>query len=161
MKKKIWLLTMVGVMLCGQAAWAQSDFYVIAGGGRVGTQITALPYTISTPGFYFLGGNLTFNGSGNAITVVTNDVTIDLMGFTLKNTAAVPGNGIHMNGIENVEVRNGTVSGFAYGIVEFDGVLGNKHRAINVRATNNLIGIAFGCSNALIKNCNCSKNSSS
>ena len=61
MKRIVWLvLFMVAVVLAGgDAAWGQGDFYVIAGGGRVGTRISSVPYTISKSGFYFLGGDLT------------------------------------------------------------------------------------------------------
>ena len=51
----------------------------------MGTKITSVPYTITQPGFYLLTGNLTYNGTGNAIAVGANvkDVVIDLMGFSL------------------------------------------------------------------------------
>jgi hypothetical protein len=72
-------------LLSSSPAWAE-DFYVIAGGGAVGTKITSVPYIITQPGFYYLGGNLSYNATGNAITVNANDVTIDLMGCTLSCT---------------------------------------------------------------------------
>ena len=38
---------------------AEADFYVVAGGGKkIGREITALPYTITEPGFYFITKNL-------------------------------------------------------------------------------------------------------
>ncbi|MBU4448351.1 MAG: hypothetical protein KKD99_07175, partial [Proteobacteria bacterium] len=49
----------------------------------VGTKITSVPYTISSPGFYYLGGNLTYSGTGSAISVDADNVTLDLMGFSL------------------------------------------------------------------------------
>jgi hypothetical protein len=157
MNKKIMLLALVGAVLWGQAAWAQ-EFYVIAGGGAPGTRITGVPFTINSPGFYYLSGNLAYNGSGNAITVNADDVTIDLMGFRLANGGAVGSTvGIDMIGRANVEIRNGTVQGFAIGVFEESG--GTKHRAINIRAINNGTGIRFGGNNHLIENCNGSNNS--
>jgi hypothetical protein len=89
MKRKIWLLALVGaVLLSAGPAWAQDEFYVIAGGG-VGTRITSLPYTITSPGFYYLTSNLSYSGSSNGITVNSNDVTLDLMGFSISG----PGSG--------------------------------------------------------------------
>ncbi len=85
MNKRIFILAVAVVaLLIGSAARAQ-EFYVIAGGATaVGTKITSLPYTISSPGFYYLTGNLSYTGSGNGITVSSDDVTLDLMGFRLS-----------------------------------------------------------------------------
>lgn len=163
MQKKIWLLALVAavLLLVGSAAWADSEFYVIAGGGgAVGTKITSVPYTINNPGFYFFSGNLSYSGSGNAITVSADDVTLDLMGFSLTNAGAKGSTkGICMSGRTNVEIRNGTLRGFDCGVDETDEINGNKHRVINVRATNNGNGISLGGKNHLIKNCSASNNS--
>jgi hypothetical protein len=126
----------------------------------VGTKITSVPYTISAPGFYYLSGNLTYSGSGTAITVSANNVTLDLMGFSLTNSGAIGSTcGIYMNGRNNVEIRNGTVRGFSYGVYEL-GFLGNgtKYSVINVRAYGNNYGIWFAGYNHLIKGCNVSNN---
>src|SRR6478735_9662548 len=45
------------------------------------TPISALPFTISTSGSYYLTGNLTATADGDAITVSGDNVTIDLNGF--------------------------------------------------------------------------------
>lgn len=82
--------------------------------------ITSVPYTISAPGHYCLGGDLrTAMSAGNAITVSADDVVLDLNGFTLDGTAA--GTGTAANGIftfdrRRVTVRNGSVRGFFNGI---------------------------------------------
>jgi hypothetical protein len=146
----------LAVILSSTAAWA--DFYVIAGGGAPGTKITSVPFTINNPGFYFLGGNLTYNGSGNAITVNVDDVTLDLMGFSLSGTSSAYG--IYMDGRSNVEIRNGTVRGFYIGVYGVNSVTSNKHRAINIRATDNEFGIFLYGNNHLIQNCNSSNNGS-
>jgi hypothetical protein len=162
MKRKIWFLALVGtVLLSAGMAWAQSDFYVVAGGGAsVGTKITSVPYTINKSGFYFLTGNLTYSGStDNAITISANDVTLDLMGFSLTGVSpSVTVNGIYMSGCSNVEIRNGTVRSFGGGGVYEDNANGNKHRVINVRSTGNLYGILLSGTNHLIKNCSASDN---
>jgi hypothetical protein len=159
MKKRFWAAAAVfAMLLIGSAAWA--DFYVIAGGGAVGTKIISVPYTISTPGFYYLGGNLTHSGDGNAITVSADNVTLDLMGFRLHHEGDMENSyGVYMSARTNVEVRNGTVSGFFIGIAEVSNLNGNKHRAIDIRATNTNTGIWFYGKNHLIKNCNGSNNS--
>jgi hypothetical protein len=161
MQKSIWLLALVAaLLLSGGAAQADDGFYVI-GGGRVGTRINTLPYPINSPGFYYLGGNLTTSGDG--ITVNVDNVTIDLMGFTLSHTGP-PGssNGIYMNGRNNVEIRNGTISGFFGGIFETS-FNSNNHRVINIRALNpgaNGSGANIGLDgvNHLVKDCFASGN---
>ncbi len=131
---------------------------MIAGGGAPGTRIISVPFTINSPGFYYLSRDLTYNGSGNAISVNADDVTIDLMGFRLAHSGAVGSTaGIFMSGRSNVEIRNGTVQGFGIGIGD-DSSDATKHRAINIRAINNGTGIFFGGNNHLIKNCNGSNN---
>jgi hypothetical protein len=158
--KRFLLLALVfSVMVTTGPVLADGEFYVIAGGGGVGTRITSVPYTISSPGFYYLSQNLTYNGAGNAIYISADDVTLDLMGFRLTNSGAQGSTcGIYyMSGRTNVEVRNGTVSGFSSGFLD-NGVAANKHRVINVRVTNNTNGIWFYGNNHLIKNCSASNN---
>jgi len=159
-KRMLWILALVGaVLMSGTAAWAQGDFYVVAGGGGVGTKISSLPYTIAQSGFYFLGGDLTASGTG--ITVNADNVTIDLMGCTLTGPGKTSGSnvGISINGHNNVEVRNGTVQNFGS-----DAVASNtnrkQHRAINLRVANNGgTGINFYlCHSCLVKNCTVTEN---
>jgi len=130
MKRKLLPVIMLGLVLFrAAAALADGDIYT---GGPAGLKITSLPYTISAPGAYYLGGNLTYAGTGNAITINgdVNNVTIDLMGFTITGSGS--GTGISMWHSVNVEIRNGTVTGFTYGIYEQGG--GRGHRVLNVRA---------------------------
>jgi Right handed beta helix region len=82
--------------------------------------ITVVPFTISAPGHYCFRTDVrTSISTGNAITILADDVLLDLNGFSLDGTAA--GTGTNANGIftfdrRHVTVRNGTVRGF------FDGV---------------------------------------
>jgi hypothetical protein len=154
--KRFGLVAMVlAVVLSGTAAWADGDFYVVAGGGPpVGTKITSVPYEIKNPGFYFLGGNLTASGSGNAITVSADNVTLDLMGFRLSHSGPlVTGYGIRMSGRYNVVIRNGTVSFFYAGIAEDSVVYGAQHRLSNVRAIYNTYNISLSGKNHLVNAC--------
>jgi hypothetical protein len=161
MKRKLWLLALVGAILLSAApVLADGEFYVVGGGGPpVGTKITSVPYTILTPGFYFLAKNLTYSGTGNAITISVDDVTLDLMGCSLTNAGAKgTTNGVYMGGRSNVEIRNGTVTGFNYGInAEF--ISSARDQIINVRANKNNYGIFVLGNSHLIKGCNASFNS--
>jgi hypothetical protein len=157
------LALLAAVLLSAAPVPAEDNFYVIATGPiPVGTKISYLPYTITAPGYYYLGGNLTLTTSGGTgITINTgvNDVTIDLAGFTL--TGPADGSycyGIYWYGNTNVEVRNGTVRGWYAGVVE-DSPSGAKDRVIGVRAEGNGYGIALGGDNHLIKGCTASQGS--
>jgi parallel beta-helix repeat protein len=103
-------------------------------------------YTITNPGSYYLTGDLTA-----AIKVEADNVTIDLMGYSLSGDGS--GRGIRMLGRSNVEIRNGTVQKFDIAIHE-SSEMGKNHRVINVRClSNTLYGIYLPGKNHLIKNC--------
>ena len=74
--------------------------------------ISSAPFTISQPGSYYLTTNLTVSG-GNAITIATNGVTLDLNGFTISSTTN-PGSGTAVligSGLRNIAIQNGHIQG--------------------------------------------------
>ena len=152
MKRFVWVLALLSALLLNAGpVWADGEFYVIAGGGAaVGTKITSLPYTINSPGFYYVTGNLSCVGY-DGITINCNDVTIDLMGFRLSGDRN--GMGISMDGRKNVEIRNGTLQNWIIGIYE-TGTFAQNIRVINVRAEDFVTTgfFLFGV-NHLIKGC--------
>jgi putative cofactor-binding repeat protein len=157
MHKKLWLVVLVGALLWSAApAMADGDIYVIAGGGAAGTRIASLPCTISNPGFYYVASNLTC-ASGHGITVSANDVTIDLMGFRLSGNATSSGITFpNLDPKNNLEIRNGTLTGWYNGIFA-DG--GNNCRFINLRVeSNNNCGVVLSGYGHLIKGCTISDN---
>lgn len=152
------LLIAVLTLLTIQVQGLKADFYVIpVGTQHVGTAITSLPYTISTPGFYYLIKDLQTNTDG--ILIRTNNVTLDLMGHTISGTGKADGlyKGVQMDG-RNIEVRNGTITQFAgYGI--YNPSIYTNHRIFNIRAiSNGAIGIYTVASNSQIKKCTVSDN---
>ena len=50
--------------------------------------ISALPFTISSPGAYYVTTNLTGVTNAQGILIQSDDVTLDLSGFTLTGVAA-------------------------------------------------------------------------
>jgi hypothetical protein len=76
------------------------------------TPISSAPFTITNSGSYYLTTNLTVS-SGNAITIATNGVTLDLGGFTIASTAAsATGSGIYLNSASrNITILNGFIQG--------------------------------------------------
>ncbi|MDA8019744.1 MAG: hypothetical protein MPN21_20075 [Thermoanaerobaculia bacterium] len=84
---------------------------------RPGTLITNIPFTISQPGHYYLIHNLSHSTSNaDGIIVDTNDVTIDLNGFSLFGgifTGVNSDDGIVVLGSHtNIKIYNGGVSGW-------------------------------------------------
>jgi hypothetical protein len=106
--------------------------------------IDTLPATISTQGTWCLRKDLsTSMTSGAAITVATNNVTIDCNDFKLGGLAAGTGtgaNGIHAAGRLNLTVRHCNIRGFLVGLyadggghlVERNGFDANTYVAIEV-----------------------------
>lgn len=82
--------------------------------------INSLPYVIKSPGVYRLAKAFNINlGSGNAIEVQADNVTIDLMNYAVDNRSAGPSTtarGVSANGFKNCTVRNGDITGFLAGI---------------------------------------------
>ncbi len=119
------------------------------------TPITSLPLTITQSGSYYLVGNLTTLGNG--ITVQADDVTIDLMGFTITGSDPELFHGIRViapQTYSNLTVRNGTVRRFASGVTAFEGSSGNGATFENLGVYEvGERGIAAGDSNALIIDC--------
>ena len=102
--------------------------------------IDSIPATITTQGVWCLRKDLaTAITNGAAITIATNNVTIDCNGFKLGGLAA--GNASHARGIraenrQNATVRNCSIRGFYYGI---DIYRGAGHLIEDNRLDNNLV----------------------
>ena len=100
------------------------------------TPISSAPFTITSPGSYYLTTNLTVSG-GDAITIATDGVMLDLNGFRITSTATVvTGTGIAINaGMRDLAIRNGFVqggvtnngSGLFSGSGFENGILGNPY----------------------------------
>lgn len=79
------------------------------------TLIASVPYTITTPGSYYLSNNLTV-GTGDAITIAASGVTLDLNGFTLSSAApSATGYAITIyGGVRDVTILNGHIVSGVY-----------------------------------------------
>ncbi|MHC4575494.1 MAG: right-handed parallel beta-helix repeat-containing protein [Planctomycetota bacterium] len=126
---------------------------------RVPIHASDLPLTITEPNSYYLVEDIDFTDTLNhAIRVECNDVTIDLMGFSLTGPDAGGSCGIYMGWRTNVEIRNGTVRDFCIGIYEVSSS-GKQHRVINVRVMSNaLYGIALFGYGHFVKDCTAAQN---
>ena len=107
------------------------------------TPITAAGQTISSSGSYYLTGNLTVS-SGNGITVDADDVTIDLMGFSLIGGGG--SYGIYGTGCRNIVIMNGTIKSFSFSGIKFES--SHCSRVIGVSSLSNAgSGISLGTGN--------------
>jgi hypothetical protein len=85
------------------------------------TQLTSVPVTITQPGKYCLANDFTINSTNaKAITIASNDVTLDCDGHMLKNLAtsnAGSSAGIVLSSRNNVTIQNcRIIGGFQNGI---------------------------------------------
>jgi hypothetical protein len=114
----------------------------------------APPFEITSPGSYYLSGDR--RASGDGIRVNADDVTIDLMGFTLAGPDSGSSVGITMNGRRNVEIRHGTIRSFGgRGIHDRNepGTAWGK-RILDVRViANGRCGICLGGDGNLVRDC--------
>ena len=87
---------------------------VDAAGGRV--PIYEVPWTIDSPGSYYLSRDLTGSSGSALITIASDDVTLDLAGHSIRRTDA-GGDVIASSGNRtNIEILNGRIAGGFKGI---------------------------------------------
>ncbi len=136
----------------------QANEIIAAAKDEVRTPISTLPFTISKPGSYFLTGDLKVSKKGGAIVVKTDNVTLNLNGFSIIGDGSKV-NGISIDGTHNVAIENGTIRGF--GAAGIFATTGDGHRISQVRAINNGSGGIFSFSSGtLISECMAWGNSS-
>ena len=127
--------------------------------------IRTAPYTITESGSYYLTTNLVSTGDG--ITIQADDVTLDLMGFTISGDRGSGDIGIWVAGatnalLRNIVVRGGTVRDFQYGL-HFDCAQNSRIESLTV-CSNTAYGIYLdgshgACSGNTVRDCIISANS--
>ena len=85
------------------------------------TPISALPFTIVNPGAYYLTTNLTGINASHGITISTNDVTLDLNGFSLLGAPGALTGIFSSSQPTGVTVRNGTIRNWPNAAINFVG----------------------------------------
>ncbi len=103
------------------------------------TPISSLPHTIDAPGSYYVTTNLTGAATLPGISIESDDVTLDLNGFTLTGVlGAEQGIAVPLTQV-NITIRNGTVRGWPLSGVGAGNA--DQSRLIDLNATTN--GWAF------------------
>ena len=82
-------------------------------GGITPDDFGGFPVTISASGSFRLTSDLTVAANFGAIYVTASDVTIDLNGFTIYGGGGSIADGISIPGVQNIEIKNGTIRGFS------------------------------------------------
>ncbi len=116
--------------------------------------ITELPFSITNPGSYYFTTSL--KGT-NGITILSNDVQLDLGGFALKGETNSSTSAIEIGaGIANVTIRSGAISDWmGFGIAGADA---EQVKVIDIAANvNGAGGIKFG-KNSLATGCIANRN---
>lgn len=134
--------------------------------------ISGLPYTINTPGSYYVTTNLLV-AVNDGIVITANNVTLDLNGFTISSiqNSTTHGKAIALGSgsgpVSNITIRNGFItgdvtnngatfggSGFGYGIFQFGGQPPSNVRVSGVTVSGCLyVGIHLGGSNTVVESC--------
>jgi hypothetical protein len=128
------------------------------------TQInpSGTPITIDTPGVHCLTGDLVMPSSftsGYAIWIITDNVVLDLNDHHVNGLAAnidaTQAFGIGAPGRKNIQIKNGRVSGFQYGVVISGGDASSGSLVENIVAYKNKFGINVSQSpGAIVRNNN-------
>jgi hypothetical protein len=122
MQKLYLRLLLTLTLLCASSGFAQTLINQ--------SNISSFPYVISIPGSYKLTSNLAVTTPGtDAIYIVTNDVTLDLGGYTISgplvcNSASCNVSSTSMGVSANnagAVVQNGFIKGFEYCVMQYMG----------------------------------------
>ena len=96
-----------------------------------------IPLTITTSGSYYFSENILHDiANTDAIRVETSDVTIDMMGFTLKGTSS-SNSGIEIVDQNNVKIFNGTIREFGVAGIRESFSTGGPHTVTDVSVIDN------------------------
>lgn len=161
-----WLVVMFSLLVSGfaqaQITELDCDF-----------KITAVPITITSPGTWCFDKDLTYSGSGNGpIDIKASNVTLDLNSHILRGpmdggkvvTNSAYLTGVNVSGVccttdptlqyNNIKIRNGTISGFHYGITIQGNIHGSGHIIENMQIRDTASSaISFNTvKNAIVRN---------
>lgn len=83
---------------------------------RKGDRRIEQPTTITEPGSYVLGRNLSVSDGTTAIVIHADNVTLNLNGYSLTGSGNARGTGVLVEGVRGARVTNGLVTDFGIGV---------------------------------------------
>ena len=128
----------------------------LAGGINV-NDVPGFPVILNEPGSYRLTGDLSAPPGVDGVRIETDNVTLDLNGFSLSGGGGPIADGILIGGSKNVEIRNGTVRGFSRAGI-FASLGGAYARVVEVRVFSNFQGIELQGQGSLVDHCTATGN---
>ncbi len=134
----------------------EANDIINAASGSAANPIASCGTVITVAGAYSLTMDIDASAGGTCIDVQADDVTIDLMGFSINGpgTFTAGSYGIRLNGHSNVEIRNGTIRGIGYRAIYETSPTGHHDRIINMRVLGSgQYGIFLNGNGHLIKGC--------
>jgi hypothetical protein len=114
-------------------------------------------FIISQPGSYYLTTNLVGVNATYGIFIATNNVTLDLNGFSVLGTAGAYDGIRAQSGIYNIIIKNGTVSGWLNIGSNGIGIQSRNVLLEHLCVCGNMTGV-YCRDNTLIRDCNVSSN---
>lgn len=107
-------------------------------------------HRITTPGSYYLGGNISAGAGMSAVEVAVSGVTIDLNGYRITGLAG-SGNGIVATaGVVNLTVKNGSITGMGADGIDAINATRTRIESVTVNGCGGA-GIYAGASSVLVK----------
>ncbi|HEY4285065.1 MAG TPA: right-handed parallel beta-helix repeat-containing protein [Chthoniobacterales bacterium] len=105
-------------------------------------------FIISQPGSYYLTGNIAGVGGKNGITITTENVTLDLNGFTIVGPGNT-NNGVDCGLQKNIVIRNGTIRSWSAGVSSSTSAVRLRIEKVRTRS-NASAGISLGGNCAVV-----------
>jgi len=140
----------------------QASEIIEAASDEVRTPISQsdMPFTINESGSYYFTGNIVHADSAtHAVTISADNVTLDLMGFTLTGSGKNSGNrsGIYAANRSYVSIKNGKIKSFGLSGISIGSILNVGGGSISINrimsSDNGGSGIALFVTSSRIENC--------
>ena len=154
-------ITGSGCYVANNIVKGNGDNYDLAAGNQLNLLLGEIPETIDQPAVVTLIGSLKGVSGQNGITIDADDVTIDMAGHTIEGVAGSLDGIVLDTYADNIEIRNGTVRNFAWGIIDISPT-GHGQRIIDMRLIENTLGgVNFDSERNVIKGCYIADNAES
>jgi hypothetical protein len=130
--------------------------------------ITSVPFVITNSGSYYLTASMSNNtylvkvgsffiyentlANTNAITILANNVTVDLHGYSLTGISSST-NGILIGSVTNITICNGAISGFVNGVNSPSGGINEHVTGLTVSSCLDSGIILDGGTGSLVESC--------